>query len=66
MRAVRYYFNVSFDRQGKKYDCILMNDKKPVCGISGDFEAVRSWVNRKRKYFKQCGSTVTTIYGGIL
>ena len=44
----RYYF----DWQSKKhsYSCVLMNGKKPVCGIlSGDFETVRSWVNRKKE-----------------
>ena len=50
MNAVRYYFNVSFDCQDKKYICILTDGKKPVCGISsGDFETVISWVNRKKE-----------------
>ena len=41
-----------FDWQNKEHSCscVLMNGKKPVCGISsGDFETVRSWVNKKKE-----------------
>ena len=52
-RGEKYYFNISFDCQSKKYVCILTDGKKPVCGISsGDFEVVRSWVNRRQKKIK--------------
>ena len=43
-------YNYFFAWQNKEHICVLMKGKKPVCGIlSGDFEAVRSWVNRKNK-----------------
>ena len=44
----RYYFD--WQNKEHSYSCVLMNGKKPVCGIlSGDFETVRSWVNRKKE-----------------
>lgn len=46
----RYHFNNSFDWQNKRYHCVLLADKKPVCGIlSKDFEMIRSWEDRKKK-----------------
>ena len=46
----KYHFNNSFDWQNKRYNCILMAGKNPACGIlSGDFETVRSWEDRKKK-----------------
>ena len=47
-RYYRYYFD--WQNKEHSYSCVLMNGKKPVCGIlSGDFETVRSWVNRKKE-----------------
>lgn len=44
----RYYFD--WQNKEHSYSCVLMNGKKPVCGISsGDFETVRSWVNRRKE-----------------
>lgn len=44
----RYYFD--WQNKEHSYSCVLMNGKKPVCGIlSVDFETVRSWVNRKKE-----------------
>ena len=44
----RYYFD--WQNREHSYCCVLMNGKKPVCGIlSGDVETVRSWRNRKKE-----------------